>query len=629
MRFVRSHPSRVLAAALLAAGTLSLTGAGPAAADVVEPFGQRYQESLYGDFATIGNTVMGCPTAPADLAARCATATKGEGRDNNNTFVMRRLDTAGTGDTHGSSTGRVRIPKGAEVAYARLYWGGNDGTYRGPSGAQLKRCDISGADVEPSPGDPATTAPLLSVGGKAAAPVSIDSLVVDPADTSGPHYYTGESDVTAAFAGVAGQDAPVAIGVSGVWAPNGKGCVGGWSLTVVHRFPGPDPVKAPERRSVHVYGGHVLQRSTSPATTVTVDGFHRSPGKARASVTAYEGDWNTPGDKFLVDGKNVTEAHTGNTNNFFISEDDGAVSPDLTNNLSIDAKEFDVPEGAIPAGATSADLTFSTNGDTYVPSGLAFSVPVPDLEVTKTATPRTVEPGDTLTYTITAKNISGLDYPNASFADDLTDTLDDADYAGDAKADLGEVTYKKPRIGWTGDIPAGKTATVTYSVKVKDPATGDGKLRNAVEVTSPRSNCGEGSEDPACAVTPELETPAPSPSPSSPTPTPSPSTTAPTASPSVDPTPEPTDPTPSPSVTTTTTPAPTASTAAPAPGPGHGGNAGGGGNSSGSGGSGGDGGSMAETGSDGERLWLLGALALVLAATGLVAKAAMRGRRTR
>ncbi|MEU9855748.1 hypothetical protein [Streptomyces sp. NPDC047974] len=609
MYFRSSRPLlRVLAAGSLAAGALSLTTAGPAAADVVEPFGERYQESLYGDFTTIGNTVMGCPQTPADLAARCATATRGEGADDDDAFVMRRLDTAGTGDAYGSSTGRVRLPEGAEVAYARLFWGGNDGTHRGPSGARLKRCDLSGADVAPSPGDPATTAPLLSVGAKAAAPVSIDSMVVDPAGTGGPHYYTGESDVTAAFAGVSGTDAPVAVGVSGVWAPDGKGCVAGWSLTVVYRFPGPDPAKAPERRSVHVYGGHVLQRSTSPATTITVDGFHRSPGRARASVTAYEGDGNTPGDRFLVDGKNVTEAHTGDTGDtgdFFVGDGDGAVSPDLVDNLSVDAKEFDVPDGAVPVGATSAELAFSTDGDTYVPSGLAFSVPVPDLEVTRTAHPRTVKPGDTLTYTITAKNVSGLDHPDASFADDLTGTLDDADYAGDARADLGEVAYGKPRIGWTGDLPAGKTATVTYSVKVKDPATGDGKLRNAVVVSSPRSHCGEGGEggeDPACAVTAELEKPDPSPSPSTPEPSAS-GPTGPTDGPT-EPTTGPTAPSPSPSVTT-----PTALAPPPAPGPPHGG------------------GSMAETGAHGERLWLLGALAVVLAGTGLVAKAALRGRR--
>ncbi|MEF9884461.1 DUF7927 domain-containing protein [Streptomyces sp. P9-A4] len=606
MRFRQHHSGRVLAAAGLiglAAGSLAFTAAGPAAADVVEPFGKRYDASLYGDFATLGNTVMGCPAAPADMAARCATAAGGQGPDNNNTFVMERVDTAGTGGGYGSSTGHVQIPAGAEVAYARLFWGGNDGTYKGPSGARLKRCDISGADVGRSPGDPTTTAPVIRVGSGPAVPVSIDSMVADPEDTDGPHYYTGESDVTAAFAGVSGTDARIAVG--NVWAPNGKGCVAGWSLTVVHRFPGPDPVKAPERRMVHVYGGHVLQRPASPATTITVDGFRRGPGTVRASVTAYEGDWNTPGDTFLVDGKNVTEARTGNTNNFFVSEDDGAVDPRTTNNLSIDTKVFDVPAGAVPPGATSAGLTFSTSGDTYVPSGLALSVPVPDLEITRTASPRTVKPGDTLTYTITAKNISPLDYPNATFGDDLTGNLDDADYNGDVRTTgPGAATYRKPRISYTGTIPAGKTATVTYSVKIKNPPAGDGKLRNSVVVETPRSNCGEGSEDPSCAVAPEIDRPKPTPTPP-PTPTPTPTPVDPTPTPTApDPTPTPTD-DPKPPVTDEpSSPAP------PAPGP-HGNRSG----------------LMAETGGNGERLWLLGALGLALAATGVVARAAMRGRR--
>ncbi|MEU3481307.1 hypothetical protein ACI2LO_32390 [Streptomyces sp. NPDC033754] len=620
MRFRQQHLGSVAAVVGLVAASLALATAGTASADVVEPFGKRYDESLYGDFTTIGNTVMGCPTSPADMAARCGTASAGQGSDNNNTFEMHRRDAAGLSPDFGSSTGHVVIPAGAEVAYARLFWGGNDGTYKGPSGAQLTRCDISGANVEFSPGDPATTAPVIKVGAGAATPVSIDSMVTDPADTNGPHYYTGESDVTAAFAGVSGTDAQVAVG--NIWAPTGKGCVGGWSLTVVHKFPGPDPVKAPDRRNVYVYGGHVLQRSTSPATTITVDGFHRGPGTVRASVTAYEGDWNTPGDKFLVDGKNVTEGHTGNTNNFFISEDDGAVTPKLVNNLSIDAKAFDVPAGAVPPGATKADLTFSTSGDTYVPSGLAFSVPVPDLEITKTASPRTVKPGDTLTYTITAKNISAVDYPNAKFSDDLTGNLDDADYNGDVRTDLptGTVSYTKPRIGFVGNIPAGKTATVTYSVKIKDPATGDGKLRNSVEVETPRSNCGTGSEDPACVVAPVIDkpkpTPTPTPTPTEPSNSPTPTTPAPTeptepTEPTDSPSGSPTSPSPSTSVpASTSAPAHTSTPVPPAPGP-HGQN----------------GGSMAETGSSGERLWLLGALGVALAATGLVAKAAMRGRR--
>ncbi|MFE5024397.1 hypothetical protein ACFRAO_13965 [Streptomyces sp. NPDC056656] len=514
-RRLRAAATRTAGALVATATALTALGAAtPASADVVTPFTKRYDESLYGDFVTIGNTVMGCPAAPADLAARCAAAADGRGSDNNNTFVMRRVNTAGTTAGYGSSTGRVMIPPGAKVAYARLFFGGNDGTYKGPSGAQLARCDISGADVEPSPSAPLAAMPVVAVNGGAAARVSTEDLVRDPAATNGPHYYTGEADVTSMFAGVTGTGAPVPVAVGGVWAPNGKGCAAGWSMTVVYKYDAPNSTYAPDRRNVYVYGGHVLQRSVSPATTIGVNGFHRAgDGKVRAGVTAYESDRNTPGDRFLVDGKNVTEARTGNTNNFFISEDDGAVAPKTVNNLSIDAKDFELPDGAVPPGATSTELTLTARGDTYVPAALALSVPVPDLEVTKTASPRAAGPGDTITYTVKAKNIGSLDYPNARFSDDLTGNLDDATYNGDVRTDLGHVAYTAPRIGYTGDIPAGKTATITYSVKVHDPVRGDGKLPSGVEVRSPRSNCEAGSTDPNCGAAPEIEKPQPPPPP--------------------------------------------------------------------------------------------------------------------
>ncbi|MER5954199.1 hypothetical protein [Streptomyces sp. NPDC001893] len=509
-----SGERRLRAAATRTAGALvatvtaltALGAAAPAAADVVAPFTKRYDESLYGDFVTIGNTVMGCPAAPADLATRCAAAAGG-GRGGDETFVMQRVNTARTTAGYGSSTGRVTIPPGAKVAYARLFFGGNDGTYRGPSGARLARCDISGADVRPSPGSPLAAVPVLGVNGGAAARVSVEDLVQDPATINGPHYYTGEADVTSMFAGVTGTGAPVPVAVGGVWAPDGKGCVAGWSMTVVYKYGAPNAEYAPERRNVYVYGGHVLQRPVSPATAIGVDGFHRAGGgRVRAGVSTYEGGWNTLGDRFLVDGKNVTEAHTGNS---YLSESDGAVAPEAADDLSVDAKAFELPAGTIPPGATSTELTFTPQGDTRVPSALALSVPVPDLEVTRTASPQTARPGDILTYTVTAKNVGSLDYPNARFSDDLTGSLDDAAYNGDVRTDLGHVAYSAPRIGYTGDIPAGKTVTVTYSVRIHDPVRGDGKLPGGVEVQSPRSNCAAGSADPSCGTAPEIEKPPP------------------------------------------------------------------------------------------------------------------------
>ncbi|WP_338697829.1 hypothetical protein V2W30_18000 [Streptomyces sp. Q6] len=521
MWFRQLKGTAAFAATAALAGSLIGAAAVPAAADVVSPFAKRYDESIYGDFTTIGNTVMGCPTTADDMPARCAVAANGEGKDNNNTFVMERINRAGTTDGYGSSTGRVTVPPGAKVAYARLFFGGNDGTYKGPSGAQLKRCDISGADVQPSPGDPLAAVPVVGVNGTAPSEVTPRNLVRDPASTSGPHYYTGEADVTNLFSGVTGTGAPIPVAVGDIWAPTGKGCVAGWSMTVVYKYDAPNDDYAPDRRNVYIYGGHVLQRSTSAATTVTVDGFYRTSGRPRASVTAYEGDWNTPGDRFAVGGQNITETHTGNTNNFFISEDDGALDPKMRNNLSIDAKEFDVSGGAtraavqaepIPVGATSTTLSFSTKGDTYVPSAFALSVPVPDLEITKTASPSQVRPGDTVTYTVAAHNISKLDYPNAKFTDDLGENLDDATYNGDAKASVGDVSYTAPKISYTGDIPAGETATITYSVKINDPVSGDGRLTNNIVADTPRTNCEDGSTDPKCGIAPVVEEP-PAPTP--------------------------------------------------------------------------------------------------------------------
>lgn len=588
------------AALAVAGGTALLVGSlsGPAAAEVVSPFEKRYDEALYGDFITLGNTVMGCPQAPPADAAECAEVQQGGGTKNNNDFVARPIDAAGLETpTRTSSTGRLTVPAGAEVAYARLFWGGNNGGYRLGSNL-IKRCDVSGEDAVPSPGEPLNTRPVLKVGAGAARPVTPSNMVQDPPQTGGPHYYTGESDVTAAFADVP-TGSPVTVAVGDIWAAQGRGCVAGWSLTVVYKYPGPHE-NAPERRNVYVYGGHVLQRSTSPDTTVRVDGFYRTgDGPVRASATAYEGDRNTKGDQFRVNAANIANPGDKATDNFFTSSADGSLSPDHPDNLSIDAKSFQIPATALPPGATSADLTFRTRGDTYVISQFALAVPVPDLEVKKTASPaKSVKPGDTVTYTITAKNISSLDYPNAKLTDDLTELLDDAAFDGVVTADLGSPSYTAPKVSWTGDVPKGKTATITYKVKVNDPLTGDGKLTNEVVAQSGRTNCENGSKDPACApVPPVIETPDPSPSPSpskstDPKPSPSPST----------------DPSSSPSASPSTTQQPRPLPEPPA--------------QDGTGGPGG--GNLANTGSDSRELWLMGSAAATLTVLGAVVFVSVR-----
>ncbi|QKW21200.1 DUF11 domain-containing protein [Kitasatospora sp. NA04385] len=145
---------------------------------------------------------------------------------------------------------------------------------------------------------------------------------------------------------------------------------------------------------------------------------------------------------------------------------------------------------------------------------------VAELEVTKTSDAKDpVKDGDKVGYTITVANTGKADYPAAAISDDLTGDLDDATYDGDAKADAGTVSYAAPNLAWSGTVPAGQRVTITYSVTVDDPDTGDRELANTV--TGPEgSNCASGSTDPACS-THDRTVPNPAPSPS-PTPGPAP-----------------------------------------------------------------------------------------------------------
>ncbi|WP_314147272.1 hypothetical protein [uncultured Leifsonia sp.] len=153
-----------------------------------------------------------------------------------------------------------------------------------------------------------------------------------------------------------------------------------------------------------------------------------------------------------------------------------------------------------PAGTGDGTLANSVTGGDCDPAGsCTTSNPVQALQVTKTADKTEVVPGETVTFTVTVKNTGVVDYTAAapaSFTDDLSAVLDDATYNNDATSGA---TYAEPTLSWSGALAAGDTATITYSVTVNDPDTGDKHLDNTV-VTPPGGNCPAGSDDAACTV---------------------------------------------------------------------------------------------------------------------------------
>lgn len=122
------------------------------------------------------------------------------------------------------------------------------------------------------------------------------------------------------------------------------------------------------------------------------------------------------------------------------------------------------------------------------------------LAIAKTSGTQTARPGGTVSYTVTVTNTGSHAYTNAALSDDLSDVLKDAVFNGDHAATVGTVRYAQPVLSWSGALAPAQSATITYSVKVKNPYSGDHRLLNTVVSTTLGSNCAPDSTEPECTV---------------------------------------------------------------------------------------------------------------------------------
>jgi uncharacterized repeat protein (TIGR01451 family) len=141
------------------------------------------------------------------------------------------------------------------------------------------------------------------------------------------------------------------------------------------------------------------------------------------------------------------------------------------------------------------------SGTAPVACSTSVTVLIPALTITKTANMSTTTPGTTVGYTITVTDSGQIPYTGATVTDDLTGVLGDAAYNGGAAATSGTVSYVSPTLTWTGNLAVGATATITYSVTVDNPDTGDKLLSNTVTSNTVGSNCPAGGIAAACTAT--------------------------------------------------------------------------------------------------------------------------------
>ena len=165
-------------------------------------------------------------------------------------------------------------------------------------------------------------------------------------------------------------------------------------------------------------------------------------------------------------------------------------NPDTGDKLVIDTVTSAAAGSTCPPGATSASCR------------VTIPVLTPGLTIAATASAASTVPGGAVTYTITVTDTGQTPYAGAAFSDDLTGVLDDAAYGNNATATGGTaVSFASPVLTWTGSLAPGGAATITYSVTVNTPDTGDGTLTNTVTSATAGSNCAAGSADPRCTAT--------------------------------------------------------------------------------------------------------------------------------
>ena len=180
-----------------------------------------------------------------------------------------------------------------------------------------------------------------------------------------------------------------------------------------------------------------------------------------------------------------------------------AVGASATITFSVTVKNPDTGNKTLAStvtSTTSSSNCASGSTDTRCSSTVGVSVLTIAMTVSP-ASPATVTPGATVSYTITVTNAGAVAYTGAALADSLAEVLDDATYNGDATATAGSLAFSTPNLTWTGALAAGASATITFSVTVNDPDTGNKSLASTITSATAGSNCASGSTDTRCAST--------------------------------------------------------------------------------------------------------------------------------
>ncbi|MFD8145305.1 DUF3344 domain-containing protein [Streptomyces sp. NPDC059708] len=336
----------LLSCLTLSVQTPSAGAAVPAAAREMPriPFTQRYQAELHGGLVRASNSAISCRREESPQAEPCAEVKKGAAGTNGD-FEMFYDEVDKDPDTYNSTRAELKVPHGAKVAYARLYWGGN----------------LRVGEQKP-PEDNGRV--LVAEPGGAYKPVIADTVIGHRSD-AGSDAYQASADVTPLVRkGGAGMWTVAQLNVA--MGHSETGAWGGWTLVVAYEHP-----QEPLRR-VSLWDGFeslAAGAGQAAADTVEVAGLDAPPGAAgKAGVVAYDGDRGVLGDSLTVTADSGRRISVSDAENPFNDVMNSTITefgrpafvrqPENINNLGYDADVFDLSP-ALSGGARSLNFKFT------------------------------------------------------------------------------------------------------------------------------------------------------------------------------------------------------------------------------------------------------------------------------
>ncbi|MEU8774724.1 DUF3344 domain-containing protein [Streptomyces sp. NPDC048606] len=308
------------------------------------PFVQRYQAVQHGGLVRASNSGISCRRAQAADAEPCAEVKAGAAGVNSE-FEMFYSEVDKDPDTYNSTRAELKVPQGAKVSYARLYWGGN----------------LRVGEQKP-PEDNGRV--LVAEPGGAYKEVLADTVIGHRSD-AGSDAYQASADVTPMVRkGGAGMwtvaQLNIAMGHSEV------GAWGGWTLVVAYEHP-----REPMRRLSLWDGFEGLAAGAGEASgeTVEITGLDAPAGASgRAGVVAYDGDRGVLGDSLTVTADSGRRIDLSDAENPFNDVLNSTITefgnpspvrqPEHMNNLGYDADVFDLSP-ALSGGARSLSFRFA------------------------------------------------------------------------------------------------------------------------------------------------------------------------------------------------------------------------------------------------------------------------------